>query len=72
MLIHCINVVDKMQGLKNISEVWKKMVLEMVPYKDQGIFRLTTVDDITQALEDHQIQLSGMKSTRFAISLWKL
>ncbi|XP_046433182.1 dynein axonemal heavy chain 2 [Neodiprion fabricii] len=52
-------------GLKNINEVWKKMMLEMVPYKDQGIFRLKTVDDITQALEDHQIQLSAMKSTRF-------
>lgn len=43
------------------------MELEMVPYKDQGIFKLKTVDDITQALEEHQVQLSAMKSTRLTI-----
>ncbi|XP_008209980.1 dynein heavy chain 2, axonemal [Nasonia vitripennis] len=52
-------------GLKNISEIWKAMPLIMVPYKENGIYRLKTVDDIMQALEEHQVQLSAMKSTKF-------
>lgn len=40
------------------------MPITMVPYKDRGIYRLKTVDDIVQTLEDHQVQLSSMKSTR--------
>ncbi|XP_043277760.1 dynein axonemal heavy chain 2 [Venturia canescens] len=52
-------------NLKNISDVWKIMPVEMVAYKDKGIFRLKTVDDIIQTLEDHLIQLSAMKSTSF-------
>ncbi|CAL7938030.1 unnamed protein product [Xylocopa violacea] len=52
-------------GLEAISEVWAAMPLLMVPYKDKGIYRITSIDDITQSLEEHQVQLSGMKGTRF-------
>ncbi|XP_024940642.1 dynein heavy chain 2, axonemal [Cephus cinctus] len=52
-------------GLKHISEFWEVMHLEMTPYKDKGVFRLKTVDEITQNLEEHQVQLAAMKSTRF-------
>ncbi|XP_068978772.1 dynein axonemal heavy chain 2 [Bombus flavifrons] len=52
-------------GLKNISEIWENMPLEMIPYKDSGIFRIKSIDEIMQSLEDHQIQLSAMKATRF-------
>lgn len=51
--------------MKNITEVWQKMPLEMIPYKDQGIYRIKTTDEIVQTLEEHQVQLSAMKATRF-------
>lgn len=40
------------------------MPIEMTAYKDKGVYRLKTVDDINQALEEHQVQLSAMKSTK--------
>nr|XP_034179953.1 dynein heavy chain 2, axonemal [Osmia lignaria] len=52
-------------GLQHISEIWSKMPIEMVPYKEKGIFRLRTMDEIVQVLEEHQMQLSAMKTTRF-------
>lgn len=56
------------QGLKNITEVWQKMPLEMIPYKDLGIYRIKTTDEIVQTLEEHQVQLSAMKATRFLLN----
>jgi len=47
------------------------MPITMVAYKDRGIYRLKATDDIMQALEDHQVQLSSMKATRY-IALVKL
>lgn len=47
------------------------MSITMVPYKDKGIYRLKAIDDIIHTLEDHQVQLSSMKSTR-CIALAKL
>lgn len=41
------------------------MPLEMIPYKDKGVFRLKSVDSIIQTLDDHQVQLSSMKATRY-------
>ncbi|XP_072759448.1 dynein axonemal heavy chain 2 [Anoplolepis gracilipes] len=52
-------------GLKNIKDTWETMPITMVPYKDKGVYRLKAIDDIMQTLEDHQVQLSSMKSTRF-------
>ncbi|XP_033219684.1 dynein heavy chain 2, axonemal [Belonocnema kinseyi] len=52
-------------GLRNITQIWNVMPLEMIPYKGKGVFKLKTVDDINQSLEDHQVQLSAMKSTKF-------
>ncbi|KAK2576897.1 hypothetical protein KPH14_005522 [Odynerus spinipes] len=52
-------------GLKHIAEIWEAMPIEMMPYKIKGIHRLKSIDDILQMLEDHQVQLSSMKSTRF-------
>ncbi|XP_012153483.1 dynein heavy chain 2, axonemal kl-2 [Megachile rotundata] len=52
-------------GLQNISKVWANMPLEMVPYKDKGIYALRSIEEIVQVLEEHQTQLSAMKTTRF-------
>lgn len=55
------------QGLKSIREAWEKIELEMVPHKDTGIYRLLAVDDIFQTLEENQVLLSAMKSTRLVL-----
>jgi len=43
------------------------MPITMIPYKDRGVYRLKAIDDVIQTLEDHQVQLSSMKSTRCII-----
>ncbi|KAL6262835.1 hypothetical protein P5V15_005625, partial [Pogonomyrmex californicus] len=52
-------------GLQHIKHFWETMPITMVPYKDKGIYKLKGVDEIIQTLEEHQVQLSSMKSTRF-------
>lgn len=47
------------------------MPITMVPYKDKGIYRLKDIDDTLHILEDHQVQLLSMKSTR-CVALAKL
>lgn len=51
-------------GIKNIAEIWKTQGFEIVFYRD-GIYRIKSVDDCLQLLEEHQVQISTMKSTRF-------
>ncbi|XP_023298158.2 dynein axonemal heavy chain 2 [Lucilia cuprina] len=51
-------------GIKNIAGIWRKQLLEMVFYRD-GIYKIKSVDECTQLLEEHMVQLSAMKSTRF-------
>ncbi|KAL6445588.1 hypothetical protein ACFW04_000847 [Cataglyphis niger] len=52
-------------GVQNIKNTWETMPITMVPYKDKGIYRLKDIDDTLHILEDHQVQLSSMKATRF-------
>ncbi|XP_034934334.1 dynein heavy chain 2, axonemal [Chelonus insularis] len=52
-------------NLNNIIEVWEHLKLSMTFNKERAIYRLHSTDDIFQLLEDHQVQLSAMKSTRF-------
>ncbi|KAH9639977.1 hypothetical protein HF086_008072 [Spodoptera exigua] len=51
-------------GLKAIREVWKSTTFEMQHHKGD-IYKIKTVDDVMQFLEDHQVQLSSMKSTKY-------
>ncbi|XP_017772772.1 PREDICTED: dynein heavy chain 2, axonemal [Nicrophorus vespilloides] len=51
------------KGIKAIADTWKLVTIEMAPYK--GFFRIKSVDDCFQMLEDNMMQLSTMKSTRF-------
>ncbi|CAG9772859.1 unnamed protein product [Ceutorhynchus assimilis] len=53
------------KGLKAIVETWSNMKIEIVPHKDRGCYRIKSVDDCFQALEENILQLSTMKSTRF-------
>lgn len=42
------------------------MVLDLAAHKDKGVYRLKAVDDIFQTLEENQVVLSAMKSTRYS------
>ncbi|KAG7305948.1 hypothetical protein JYU34_008511 [Plutella xylostella] len=51
-------------GLKAIKEVWKTTTFEMQHHKGE-IYRIKNVEEVTQFLEDHQVQLSSFKSTKY-------
>ncbi|PZC72708.1 hypothetical protein B5X24_HaOG210722 [Helicoverpa armigera] len=51
-------------GLKAIREVWKNTTFEMQHHRGD-MYKIKTVDDVMQFLEDHQVQLSSMKSTKY-------
>lgn len=53
------------KGIIAIAEIWKTMAIEVVPYKDKGVYRIKSVEECFQALEENMMQLSTMKSTRF-------
>ncbi|CAL8125661.1 unnamed protein product [Orchesella dallaii] len=50
----------------SIREYWTDEKLEMIPYKDKGHYKLKTVQDMMQNLEDHNVSISAMKGSRFA------
>nr|CAD7568025.1 unnamed protein product [Timema californicum] len=52
-------------GLKLISENWAEIFVEMEAYKEKGMYCLKAVDKIFETLEDNQVSLGTMKSTRF-------
>ncbi|XP_076240945.1 dynein heavy chain 2, axonemal kl-2 [Calliopsis andreniformis] len=64
-------------GLQTISNIWATMPVLLVPFKDRGIYKLTSIDDIMHVLDEHQAQLSAMKATRFvepfaeAVDYWE-
>ncbi|XP_041988681.1 dynein axonemal heavy chain 2 isoform X2 [Aricia agestis] len=51
-------------GLKAIKMVWDTTMFEMQHYRDK-MHRIKNVDEAMQFLEDHQVQLSSMKSTKY-------
>lgn len=53
------------QSLQNIRTVWSHMAIGMQPYTRPGVYRLAGVDECLLALEEHAVQISAMKATRF-------
>ncbi|XP_045494772.1 dynein axonemal heavy chain 2 [Colias croceus] len=51
-------------GLKAIREVWKNTTYEMQHHRGE-MYKIKNVEDVMQFLEDHQVQLSSMKSTKY-------
>ncbi|CAG9579057.1 unnamed protein product [Danaus chrysippus] len=51
-------------GLKSIREIWKSTTYEMQHHRGE-MYRIKNVEDVMQFLEDHQVQLSSMKSTKY-------
>lgn len=64
-------------GIKAIVDTWTEMKIEVVPYKDRGLYRIKSTEECFQALEDNILQLSIMKSTKFVepfakeVDLWE-
>ncbi|VDO03701.1 unnamed protein product [Rodentolepis nana] len=56
------------KSINKIESIWTEIELDIVPFKDKGHFRLRSTDDLFTMLEDHQIQLSAMKASRFVKS----
>lgn len=54
------------KSLLAIREIWVDQKLDMVPYKEKGHFRLKSVQDLIQNLEDHNVSISAMKGSRYA------
>eukprot|EP01028_Stygiella_incarcerata_P006524 TRINITY_DN2668_c0_g1_i2.p1 TRINITY_DN2668_c0_g1~~TRINITY_DN2668_c0_g1_i2.p1 ORF type:complete len:4588 (-),score=1267.00 TRINITY_DN2668_c0_g1_i2:3353-17116(-) len=55
------------KALRIISETWDNMVVETIPYRDEYIL-IRVSEEVFNTLEDHQIQLSSMKASRFVVS----
>jgi len=51
-------------SIKNIATIWKKQGFEMAFYHD-GIYRVKNVEDCFLLLEEHMVQISAMKATRY-------
>ncbi|CDS41066.1 dynein heavy chain [Echinococcus multilocularis] len=65
------------KALIKIESVWATIEMDVVPYKDKGHLRLRSTDDLFNTIEDHQVQLSAMKASRFVkpfeheVDLWE-
>lgn len=52
-------------SIKAIKDTWQGLVLDMVEYK--GTFKLRSTEDIFTALEEHSVNLSTMKASKFFV-----
>lgn len=55
------------KAIQNIKGVWSSTNLQLEPYKDKGIYYVIVDDDIFQSLEDHLVQLSAIKASKYII-----
>lgn len=53
------------KDIQNIKEIWSGINLHLETYKDKGIQYLKVNDDIFQSLEDHLMQLSVIKTSKY-------
>ncbi|KAJ1520022.1 hypothetical protein ONE63_004252 [Megalurothrips usitatus] len=52
--------------LKNISQIWEQTNLDMYAHvRVKGVYSVRGIDNIFQTLEEHQVALSSMKSTKY-------
>jgi dynein heavy chain, axonemal len=52
------------KGIQNIEEVWGSLKIALTQYKDV-YWKIQSVDECTQRLEDDLVAISAMKSTKF-------
>ncbi|VDP22464.1 unnamed protein product [Echinostoma caproni] len=51
--------------LDNMERSWQNNELDMIPFKEKNTYKIRSAEDVFQALEDNQVQLSTMKASRF-------
>ncbi|KAL7754402.1 hypothetical protein RI367_000383 [Sorochytrium milnesiophthora] len=56
------------QGLAEIRQSWANLQIEVTPYKDDKYFKVRVTDDVFELLEDNQVTLSTMKSSKFYVA----
>jgi dynein heavy chain len=60
------------QGIATIEKQWAEQTLDVVPYKeDKGCYRVRSTDAVFELLEDNQVTLSAMKSSKYYASFQK-
>jgi dynein heavy chain len=60
------------EGLKDISQAWSILELDIGPYKEEkGYYRIKSTDAIFELLEDNQVTLSSMKASKFFLAFEK-
>ena len=59
-------------GIKEIETAWNALDLDVVPYKDdKKNFKLRSTDALFELLENNQVSLSSMKSSKFFLAFEK-
>ncbi|VDQ05271.1 unnamed protein product [Trichobilharzia regenti] len=53
------------KALDAMERFWQNNELDMVPYKEKNTYKIRSTEEIFEALEDNQVQLSTMKTSRF-------
>ncbi|KAI8894261.1 dynein heavy chain and region D6 of dynein motor-domain-containing protein [Globomyces pollinis-pini] len=54
------------QGLKDITDAWGILDIDIVPYKEEkGYYKIKSTDPVFELLEDNQVTLSTMKASKF-------
>ncbi|XP_060835340.1 dynein axonemal heavy chain 2-like [Rhopalosiphum padi] len=56
---------DLDNAIQNIKEIWATKNLHLEPYKDKGIYYIKLNGDIFQLLEDHLVQLTTIKASKY-------
>ncbi|XP_050440794.1 dynein axonemal heavy chain 2-like [Adelges cooleyi] len=51
--------------LNNIKKIWGSINLNVEPYKDRGIYYVNINEELSQILEDHLVQISEIKGSKF-------
>lgn len=65
--LNCIYLHFKV--IKTIKDIWSGINLHFESYKDKGIYYINVNDEIFQTLEDHLVQLSGIKMDKCVVNI---
>lgn len=60
---------DLSLGLRNMTNDWKDVCLDVIQYRDSDTHLLASVDDIQTLLDDHIMRTQAMKRSPFIVAL---
>eukprot|EP00842_Homolaphlyctis_polyrhiza_P005476 jgi/Hompol1/592/HPOL_005362-RA len=57
------------QGLQEIKQAWEELEIDIAPYKEEkGYHKIRSTDALFELLEDNQVTLSSMKTSKFFVA----